>query len=76
MVGKVKCGELQRLEREVILAVLETKRIGRFADLGRDKAHVRQEGDEKIYALIKHLLVGHGGQPCPAGARPIISAQP
>ena len=26
----------------------------------------------QVYGVIKHLLVGHKGEPCPAGGRPIV----
>lgn len=69
------CEELQELHLQATLAVVEAHRSGRFAELRRDKARIQEEQDRKIYALIKHLLVGHAGQPCPAGDRPIIKPQ-
>jgi len=27
-----------------------------------------------VTALIKHLLAGHQGHPCPGGSRPIVAA--
>jgi hypothetical protein len=26
-----------------------------------------------VNAVVKHLLVGHEGKPCPSGERPIVS---
>jgi hypothetical protein len=31
------------------------------------------QGHSRIDALIRHLLAGHDGEPCPDGDRPIVS---
>jgi hypothetical protein len=32
-----------------------------------------REAYRRADALLKHLLVGHDGKPCPGGDRPILS---
>jgi hypothetical protein len=39
-----------------------------------EDADMYREQCRKIYALIRHLLVGHQGKACPAGDRPIVRA--
>jgi hypothetical protein len=73
MSAKIRCEELDRFRRDVAAALLEAKRIRRTTDLSiHEDAELSRESHRKINALIKHLLVGHGGGPCPAGDRPIV----
>lgn len=67
---KLKCEELEQLKREATLAGLRAGQTGRFSRLGA--AELQKEVQQKIDALIQHLLAGHGGKPCPAGGRPIV----
>jgi hypothetical protein len=56
--------------------VREAKKTRRSRDVSiQEDAELSREVQRRVYALIKHLLVGHEGQPCPAGDRPIISAE-
>jgi hypothetical protein len=67
---KLKCEVLEELRREAKAAVLRAKRIGRFSQYGA--AERQKEAQQKVDALIQHLLAGHDGKPCPAGEKPIV----
>lgn len=72
---KVECQELERHRREVQSAYREASRIRLSEDISlHEDFELSSSGHRRIYALIKHLLVGHDGGPCPAGERPIVSA--
>jgi hypothetical protein len=74
--ASVECAELERLRREVAAALLEAKRIRRTRDLSMEEdEELSRKGHRKINALIKHLLSGHDGHPCPAGERPIVNTR-
>ena len=74
--ASIQCEELDRLRREVAAALLEAKRIRRTRDLSMaEDEELSRRGHRKINALIKHLLSGHGGKPCPAGERHIVNAR-
>lgn len=70
LMPKLKCEELEQLKGEATLAGLRAGQTGRFSGLGA--AELQKEMQQKIDALIQHLLAGHDGQPCPAGGRPIV----
>ena len=70
---KHKCEELELLRQEVKIAGLEAGRTDRFSRYGA--AERQKEVDRKIDVLMKHLLAGHDGKPCPAGDRPIVKAR-
>ena len=70
---KPKCKELERLRQEAEFAGLEAGRTDRFSQYGATER--QKEVERKIDALIKHLLTGHDGKPCPAGERPIVKAR-
>lgn len=73
---KTYCDELDRFRRDVVAALLEAKRIRRTTDLSiHEDAELSRESHRKINTLIKHLLVGHDGRPCPAGDRPIVQSR-
>jgi len=75
MTPKHVCAELERLRFESASAFLEAKRIRLSRDVSiREDFEMSREGHRRIYALIRHLLVGHDGDACPAGDRPIVSA--
>jgi hypothetical protein len=53
----------------------EVRGIRRSRDLSFDEdvdLHWRKRAS--IHSVLKHLLVGHAGQPCPGGTRPIVGA--
>ncbi len=76
MTAKIGCKELELLKRAVASAILEAKSIRLSRDVSiYEDAELCREGHRRIYALIKHLLVGHDGSACPAGERPIVTAR-
>jgi hypothetical protein len=75
MTAKIRCKELDLLKRAAVSAILEAKRIRLSRDVSiYEDAELCREGHRRIYVLIKHLLVGHDGSPCPAGDQPIVTA--
>ena len=72
--GESMCEELNKLEADAITAFAEAKRVRRYRDLSfHEDAELSCEGYRRIDALIRHLLAGHDGEPCPDGDRPIVS---
>lgn len=70
---KVVCEEHERLRQEAVAAVLEARKIRWNNDLSfHQDSELSSDQHQKIDALLKHLLVGHNGQPCPCGDRPIV----
>ena len=68
------CAELDALKREAAHVFREVKKIRRSRDVSfYEDAELNHEKYKTINALLKHLLVGHEGKPCPAGDRPIVS---
>jgi hypothetical protein len=68
------CAELDALKREAARVFREVKKIRRSRDVSfYEDAELNHEKYKSINALLKHLLVGHEGKPCPAGDRPIVS---
>jgi hypothetical protein len=68
------CEELSKLKADAIMAFAEAKRVRRCKDLSfHEDAELSREGYKRIDALVKHLLAGHDGEPCPDGDRPIVS---
>lgn len=67
------CAELDALKRDAgqVLRVLKKIRTSRDVSFHED-AELNGEKHKIISAVIKHLLVGHEGRPCPAGDRPIV----
>jgi len=71
--GETMCEELNKLKADAIAAFAEAKRLRRYRDLSfREDADLSSEGYRRIDALIRHLLAGHDGEPCPDGGRPIV----
>ena len=71
---KVVCEEHNRLRDEAVKAVLEARRIRWSNDLSfYQDSELSRDEHKKIDALLKHLLVGHNGKPCPSGDRPIVT---
>ena len=68
------CEELNALKRDAAQVFRETKKIRRSRDVSYyEDAELSWQKRKSIHAVLKHLLVGHAGKPCPAGARPIVS---
>ncbi len=67
---KRECEELKQLRREAKFAGLRARQLGRYGRLG--VGELQKEAQRTIDALIRHLLVGYNGKPCPAGDRPIV----
>jgi hypothetical protein len=75
MTAKGTCEQLDQLKRDLVSALLEAKGLRLLRDVSiQEDARVSRGAYKKADALIKHLLVGHGGKPCPAGDRPIVTA--
>lgn len=67
------CAELERLKRDAGQVLREIKNIRRSRDVSfQEDAELNRRKHESIHAVLKHLLVGHDGKPCPAGDRPIV----
>jgi hypothetical protein len=67
------CPELERLREHAASTFQEARKIRHSRDVSVFEDHqMCREGRRTIYALIKHLLVGHEGSACPAGDRPIV----
>lgn len=68
------CAELDALKREAVHVSREVRKIRRSRDLSfYEDAELNGKKHKCINAVIRHLLVGHEGRPCPAGDRPIVS---
>jgi hypothetical protein len=68
------CQHLEKLNQEAIYVLSEVRRIRRSRDLNFfEDADLNGQKHDTITTLIKHLLAGHDGQPCPAGSRPIVT---
>jgi hypothetical protein len=73
MPHKLVCEELNRIKLEAIAALHSARKTRRSRDLSfHEDVELTRDEHEKIDALLKHLLAGHEGLPCPAGERPII----
>ena len=71
------CAELDALKREAGRTLRELKNIRRSRDVSFDEdAELNRRKHDSINAVLKHLLVGHDGKPCPAGERPIVRPAP
>ena len=70
------CDELKALKYEAAHVLRNLRRIRRSRDLSfLEDAELTRVKHASINAVVKHLLVGHQGQPCPAGERPIVKAK-
>jgi hypothetical protein len=68
------CQELRQLRDRAWCVLYEIRNVRRSRDLSfLEDAHLNAKKAECITAIIKHLLAGHDGGPCPAGERPIVS---
>ena len=71
------CEELNRIRLEAIAAFHSAKETRRSRDLSfQEDVELSRDEHRKIDELLKHLLSGHDGHPCPAGDRPIIGVVP
>ncbi len=67
------CAELEALKREAVQVSREVRKIRRSRDVSfYEDAELNGKKHKSINAVIRHLLVGHEGRPCPAGDRPIV----
>jgi hypothetical protein len=77
MSHKQSCEELNRIKLEAISALHSARNTRRSRDLSfHEDVEITRAEHNKIDALVKHLLAGHDGDPCPAGDRPIIGIAP
>jgi hypothetical protein len=73
MTTKPLCEELNKLNADAVAAFAEAKRIRRQRDVSfHEDAELSRDGHRRIDALVKHLLAGHDGEPCPDGDRTIV----
>jgi hypothetical protein len=67
------CDKLQSLKREAVLVIREVRKIRRSRDVSfLEDAELNSKKHQSLNAVLKHLLAGHAGKPCPAGDRPIV----
>jgi hypothetical protein len=70
---QLSCEELGLLIRGAFAAMAEARRIRRLRDVWfQEDLRLSRDEHAQLDRVIKHLLVGHEGQPCPAGGRPIV----
>ena len=75
MAAKLQCEALNRILQQAESTFREAREIRRSKDLSFYEDSELTRGEHKrIDALVKHLLSGHEGRPCPAGDRPIVGA--
>jgi hypothetical protein len=75
MAAKIQCEALNQILQEADSTFREAKEIRRSKDLSfYEDGELTRGEHKKIDALVKHLLTGHDGKPCPAGERPIVEA--
>src|SRR5580692_5890183 len=71
------CEELNRIRLEAIAAFHSARNTRRSRDLSfQEDVELTRDEHRKVDELLKHLLSGHDGHPCPAGDRPIIGVGP
>lgn|SRR6516164_4701457 len=71
------CKELNRIRLEAVAAFQAARETRRSRDLSfQEDVELSRDEHRKIDELLKHLLSGHHGLPCPAGDRPIIGIVP
>lgn len=72
----ITCEELDRLKSKAASAFLEAQRVRFSRDVSiYEDAELYREWNQRMFSVIKHLLVGHDGDACPAGSRPIIKGK-
>ncbi|HTV60908.1 MAG TPA: hypothetical protein VMJ93_18690 [Verrucomicrobiae bacterium] len=71
------CEELDHLKRAMVSAFSEARRLRMSRDVSiHEDAQLSCETRDKADEVIKHLLSGHEGKPCPSAECPIVSARP
>ena len=76
MATRTRCELLDRIQQEIVSAFQEARKIRRSKDLSfSEDAELTRSEHKKIDELVRHLLAGHDGEPCPAGDRPIITGR-
>jgi len=71
------CEELNALKRAAARVLRESREIRRSRDVSfYEDAELNRAKDKSVNAVLRHLLVGHDGKPCPAGDRPIVRPGP
>lgn len=69
------CEQLKALKYEAGAVLRRLRLIRRSRDISfYEDAELTRLKHASVNKVVKHLLVGHDGQPCPAGERPIVSA--
>lgn len=67
------CEELQTLKAKAVHVIRTTRKIRRSRDLSfYEDAELAHKKHSSLNDVLKHLLAGHEGKPCPAGDRPIV----
>jgi hypothetical protein len=67
------CEQLKKLETDAARVLRELRKIRRSKDISfLEDAELNREKHQRVHAVLKHLLVGHEGLPCPSGSRPIV----
>ena len=73
MAAKTHCEALDQILREADSTFREAREVRRSKDLSfYEDGELTRGEHKKIDNLVKHLLAGHDGKPCPAGDRPIV----
>jgi len=73
MPTKHPCEELNRIKLAAVAAFHSAKETRRSRDLSfQEDVELSRDEHRKVDELLKHLLSGHEGLPCPAGDRPIV----
>jgi hypothetical protein len=68
------CEDLKALRRDASRVLREVKKIRRARDVSFfEDAALNQAKHNSLHLVLKHLMIGHHGQPCPAGLRPIVN---
>src|SRR5258707_7672282 len=68
------CEDLTALRRNAARVLREVKRIRRSRDVPFfEDAALNQAKHSSLHLVLKHLMIGHNGQPCPAGPRPVVN---
>jgi hypothetical protein len=68
------CEDLKALRRNAARVLREVKKIRRARDVSFfEDAALNQAKHNSLHLVLKHLMIGHNGQPCPAGPRPIVN---
>jgi len=74
MATRLRCEFLDQIRQEIVSTFQEARKIRRSKDLSfSEDAELTRGEHKKIDELVRHLLAGHDGEPCPAGDRPIVS---